>query len=1637
MICLKQTLRYLVFALTFISAPLWAKTELPVLPATLAVQGLSLHIDPQQSVYEENKGFSGAGTVFFPALGRELSVTYANVRLDGQAHWQSGNIKASIAPDLLKAAAMGNIASPNFVGNFNGLKNFIKTARSNTDELPLMLNNLPSYQKANFGTLAVMLTEINVSDNGTTVAMMALERMPEGIYLPFTRTDIAFDPLNPQSFKETQLALTATADVADPQMPITFKAGDAAGTKGTYVTFDCNGLKVFHIEGFHKFTSGIITPSPATAPAVAAEFSADVKSLRQFVVKVTLPKFTIAGFDDIAFEIKDATIDYSDSENPTTFPEAYFNEMAGTAPTKRETWKGIHIGNLAISLPSLPMKDKDGNAFAFGGKDMIYDKGNGFSATFYVNTKNVANVNVKGFSLKLDEFNLRLKKNSVQDLNFLGSAGIPVLKDEKGALQYKATFNTTGDKTKPSFQLAVQFPDDISLEVPLLELAKCGLQKTSVLTMQVRNGSASVFARLHGSFGIGTNSPKLMMGLPFEDWKIGDDPSVQTASGAEELPMSINAFDTNGDNATEKKMSGFPLSIDNIGFKTDKGVYKLSMDIGVTLGGDKFAAKGGVVISSKLQFAKLASLKPWEGIEFTGVALDKFGIKAEVAAFSFSGTLKFLKDDPIYGNGFQAEDLFLKVKAGNGFTIAADAKFGNIAAKDGKAAFSYFSVDANVSIPGGTPLVAPLYLHSFGGGVYFNMKQTIAANGKSTCVPDNGTKGFTARVNVGLVKRETFDAVGTLQFEFGAEWELRFFKINVKAGMMNDMASVNISADNPYTGSKIAGSCEIKYDNVNKNIAVNASVTLQNLSVFTGSGTLSMFFDLNDGKNWYVRLGTPQAPIRVKVSWVNMEAGMYVMLGKGIGQLPDINTIVPELKTLLDGADKARKDAKEGLYSSSGTGFAFGISFKLEQNFSFLMFSGGVKAAFGVDAILMTEAACNGKPQGWNGWYLKGQAYAYLGARVDIDVNLFFIKGRFNLVTVQVGALLQAQLPDPLLLSGRVAASYSILGGVVKGKFSIRFNMEKNEPCNIPRFPVNPAVGVPFIAETFPKKNEEMQVFDDIIVTTNLPIRGVQNYDFTDDNGDVTRYYYKVRLVGADIMNGSKKVAAINDLAAVYKDEYTVVFTPNMALPANTKLRLLLRCEAYDTDQDGGTIRKTVASRIDTVDFKTLDRPEKVYPQMVSYSAPGEGQQYWYKGYAKPKVTLKQNGYEYLFDPNYNNIPVEYKWQLFKKNGADSTLVGIYDMTSMLQGYEEIPALVPCGYNEMTKTVAMCNGFKQVPSRTFRFNKLNELDLDKKATYRMVVIRRPKNQQKAMATTKVSTTNAVAPDDTENEASTTTRSLSVTKSNASEISILYTNLFSISQVNDVVEKIGDANGNITISTTTREATNSLGILDATDSDNLFNDLPEAPPGAPVGFRPIVTIAGTVEPLDKYDMQRIIANSEVNQTEGGKFWDLINSTTTLKDRTPYTLTHRQIAGGWDFYGLVTYGLRNSDYYNNVFNRGYRRFSYEKEAINFARVGKNGLELVFNAFNRQQVMSNLLRKTANVNKHRVESLFITTWMDKSTGLSANLYNPKGEQIKGSLDYYDPSYFPGNIPENFTDQTSWGMDNKRRFSFTFKCP
>jgi hypothetical protein len=106
----------------------------------------------------------------------------------------------------------------------------------------------------------------------------------------------------------------------------------------------------------------------------------------------------------------------------------------------------------------------------------------------------------------------------------------------------------------------------------------------------------------------------------------------------------------------------------------------------------------------------------------------------------------------------------------------------------------------------------------------------------------------------------------------------------------------------------------------------------------------------------------------------------------------------------------------------------------------------------GFDVALLnygaTAQCSDGRPMGANGWYATGQMYARLDASVGMFVDLWFIQGKFEILGLSVGALLQAGLPNPTWIAGAVAGSYSILGGLISGYCNFRFTL--GERCTPP-----------------------------------------------------------------------------------------------------------------------------------------------------------------------------------------------------------------------------------------------------------------------------------------------------------------------------------------------------------------------------------------------------------------------------------------------------------------------------------------------------------------------------------------------------------------------------------------------------------
>jgi hypothetical protein len=193
-------------------------------------------------------------------------------------------------------------------------------------------------------------------------------------------------------------------------------------------------------------------------------------------------------------------------------------------------------------------------------------------------------------------------------------------------------------------------------------------------------------------------------------------------------------------------------------------------------------------------------------------------------------------------------------------------------------------------------------------------------------------------------------------------------------------------------------------------------------------------------REWYIKIGNPEpGGERVQISvldFINLQA--YLMVGTN---LPPMPPLPPEVTELL-GIPAPVRPAEIG----RGDGFAFGAEARFEPpELRFLIFYASIRFLVGFDVALLnygaTAQCADGHAMGANGWYATGQMYARLDASVGLYVDLWFIQGKFEILGLTVGALLQAGLPNPTWIDGAVAGSYSILGGLISGYCNFRFTL--------------------------------------------------------------------------------------------------------------------------------------------------------------------------------------------------------------------------------------------------------------------------------------------------------------------------------------------------------------------------------------------------------------------------------------------------------------------------------------------------------------------------------------------------------------------------------------------------------------------
>jgi hypothetical protein len=288
----------------------------------------------------------------------------------------------------------------------------------------------------------------------------------------------------------------------------------------------------------------------------------------------------------------------------------------------------------------------------------------------------------------------------------------------------------------------------------------------------------------------------------------------------------------------------------------------------------------------------------------------------------------------------------------------------------------------------------------------------------------------------------------------------------------------------------------------------------------------------------------------------------------------------------------------------------------------------------------------------------EGRVYAYLNIGMSVDVDILLYKGRVDILQLEIAAAITAKLPNPTLVKGGVKGSYNVMNGLVKGKFSFMLKYQSGTPCEgLEQERPNALNGIKLIADVSPKKDETIQIFDNVVVATNVEMNKVMS--FKTSTGE-TKFYKCVPAVTFTEVGTNRMVE--HKVEIEDNNRYIIKIVPNVPLVPNSAYTYKVTVNVNYTDQWGSRV-SSMSNEVQEVSFKSGGKPEKVYEGMVAYQSPAKGQLYWNKNYAEAKVDLKTEGYEYLFSTEgTNGKKYEFKFRLFEKKGSERVFQGVYDL---------------------------------------------------------------------------------------------------------------------------------------------------------------------------------------------------------------------------------------------------------------------------------------------------------------------------------------------------------------------------------------
>ena len=1047
--------------------------------------------------------------------------------------------------------------------------------------------------------------------------------------------------------------------------------------KNTFVEFDCNGFVGIGVEAEVEFSRDFIVPEDKDGnvipgdktPRVKVDINTYAQSLNNMMVGVTIPSFQVAHLKGFSFTVTNATLDWSDTRNPSTlvFPSGYTSPAVEAGQPL--LWQGFYLDHLEVRLPPGFAKKQDNNASGDAASKrilievdhMILDD-EGFSGKISVSPV-ISLGDMSGWSYSIDTLGLEFVTNQVKGFELGGKLTIPVIKGKDGKPTQFGYLAERGADGNYIFSVTVEN----ELTFPLF-VADLNLFKGSSVVVKERDGKFYPTASLNGEISIKA-AKAVFNSLRFEGLKIS----------SEDPQFDIEAIGFGKEGSTQS-MSKFPLVINNIMLRKEDNRIGIGFDVTINIAGnadeggfggtaaltvwgkrerETVTAPNGTVVSTQTSNWKFDKVE----VSGIGVNFKKAGV------IEIAGMIRFFEDDPVYGDGFKGS-VSGKIQI---ISLQVEALFGKTPQ------YRYWFADAKVEFESGLPLSPGISIYGFGGGFYSKMKQSTGGGISSplgetasgvTYVPDENTMGIKALVKFGCTGSQmpyNGDVALEVQLNRSGGINSVTFTGNLHvmtpppivqtalaakqmiAAAINSKDGEGLENSDPAQGA-VSAHVKIFFDNVNHifhaNMEMYVSVVggiIKGVGAGNRAGWAVMHFEPDD---WYVLIGTPSDPVGLEILWT-FKMKSYFMMGKHLPGSPPPPSQVSDIL----GITAADLDYMRDLNAiESGLGFAFGMNMSFDTgDLTFLMFYARFAAGLGTDFMIKQYSKayhCAGSdgPIGINGWYANGQAYAYVQGKIGIRVHLTFYKGNFDILSIGAAAVLQAKGPNPFWLHGIVGGYYRILGGLVSGH--CKFEMTVGKSCEIVG-ESNPLDDVKIIAQVSPANNlTDVDVFSAPQVAFNIPVGKV--FDITDKEDK--KHSYRASLDEFAVYDGQNLLPGSlqwNDDADV------VIFNGRDILPGEKKIRVHVSL-TFEENVNGGWSKVKFDGQIvrETKDneFQTGKAPDYIPNSNVSVSYPITGQINFYpKEYDQGFIQLKQ-GQAYLF-----KVGPEWKQKMRMTNVANDS----------------------------------------------------------------------------------------------------------------------------------------------------------------------------------------------------------------------------------------------------------------------------------------------------------------------------------------------------------------------------------------------